>query len=54
MPLSHQLHIVLAEINLHEQCVIECEQQLKRRHADDEVVRKLDEVSGIGLLAASL
>src|SRR3546814_2936395 len=25
-------------------------QQLKRWHADDEVVRKLDEVSGIGLL----
>jgi transposase len=52
-PLRHQLHIVLAEINLHEQCLIECEQQLKRWHADDEVVRKLDEVSGIGLLTAS-
>ncbi|MDD2162318.1 IS110-like element ISPpu25 family transposase [Pseudomonas sp. MIL19] len=52
-PLSHQLHIVLAEINLHEQCMVECEQQLKRWHADDEVVRKLDEVSGIGLLTAS-
>lgn len=52
-PLSHQLHIVLAEINLHEQCMRECEQQLKRWHADDEIVRKLDEVSGIGLLTAS-
>jgi transposase len=52
-PLSHQLHIVLAEINLYEQCMIECEQQLKRWHADDEVVRKLDEVSGIGVLTAS-
>ena len=52
-PLSHQLHIVLAEINLHQQCMAECEQQLKRWHADDEVVRKLDEVSGIGLLTAS-
>lgn len=31
--------------------MIECEQQLKRWHAGDQVVRKLDEVSGIGLLA---
>ena len=31
----------------------ECEQQLKRWHADDDIVRKLDEVSGIGLLTAS-
>lgn len=53
VPLRHQLHIVLAEINLHEQCMVECEQQLKRWHADDEVVRKLDEVSGIGLRTAS-
>ncbi|WP_137820436.1 IS110 family transposase [Pseudomonas sp. 2FG] len=52
-PLSGQLHIVLAEINLYEQCMIECEQQLKRWHADDEIVHKLDEVSGIGLLTAS-
>jgi transposase len=29
-PLNHQLHIVLAEINLYEQCMVECEQQLKR------------------------
>jgi len=52
-PLRHQLHIVLAEINLHEQCMVECDQQLKRWHAEDEVVHKLDEVSGIGLLTAS-
>lgn len=52
-PLSHQLHIVLAEINLYQQCMIECEQQLKRWHANDEIVRKLDEVSGIGVLTAS-
>ena len=51
--LSRQLHIVLAEINLYEQCMAECEQQLKRWHAADEVVRKLDEVSGIGVLTAS-
>ncbi|WP_061237898.1 IS110 family transposase [Ectopseudomonas composti] len=44
---------VLAEINLYEQCMAECEQQLKRWHAEDEIVRKLDEVSGIGLLTAS-
>ena len=49
-PLSHQLHIVLAEINLYEQCMAECEQQLKRWHAEDEIVLKLDEVSGIGVL----
>jgi transposase len=52
-PLSQFLHIVLAEINLYQQCMSECEQQLKRWHADDEVVRILDEVSGIGLLTAS-
>ena len=51
--MSRLLHIVLAEINLYEQCMAECEQQLKRWHADDEIVRKLDEVSGIGLLTAS-
>lgn len=52
-PLSHQLHIVLAEINLYQQCMVECEQQLQRWHTDDEIVRKLDEVSGIGVLTAS-
>ncbi|PZW43265.1 transposase IS116/IS110/IS902 family protein [Pseudomonas sp. URMO17WK12:I2] len=52
-PLGRLLHIVLAEINLYEQCMAECEQQLKRWHADDDIVRKLDEVSGIGLLTAS-
>jgi transposase len=51
--LSRLLHIVLAEINLYEQCIAECEQQLKRWHADDNIVRELDEVSGIGLLTAS-
>lgn len=51
--LNRLLHIVLAEINLYEQCMAECEQQLQRWHADDEIVRKLDEVSGIGLLTAS-
>lgn len=51
--LRPQLQIVLAEINLYAQCMSECEQQLKRWHAADEVVRKLDEVSGIGLLTAS-
>lgn len=51
--LRGQLQIVLAEINLYEQCMAECEQQLARWHADDAIVRKLDEVSGIGLLTAS-
>src|SRR5690606_6348543 len=31
----------------------DCEQQLKRWHAEDAIVRKLDEVSGIGVLTAS-
>ncbi len=52
-PLNRLLHIVLAEIHLYEQCMAECEQQLKRWHADDDIVRKLDKVSGIGLLTAS-
>ncbi|WP_369958908.1 IS110 family transposase [Pseudomonas benzenivorans] len=52
-PLQHQLHIVLAEINLYQQCMVECEQQLQRWHAEDEIVHKLDEVSGIGVLTAS-
>lgn len=52
-PLRASLHIVLAEINLYEQCMADCEQQLKRWHADDAIVRKLDEVSGIGVLTAS-
>ncbi|MDP9941338.1 transposase [Pseudomonas sp. 3400] len=53
VPLSRLLHTVLAEINLDEQCMAECEQQLKRWHADDDIVRKLDVVGGIGLLTAS-
>lgn len=51
--LRGQLQIVLAEINLYEQCMVECEQQLARWHADDAIVRKLDEVSGTGVLTAS-
>lgn len=44
-PLRSSLHIVLAEIALYEQCMGESEQQLKRWHAEDAIVRKLDEVS---------
>ncbi|MDG9926377.1 MULTISPECIES: transposase, partial [unclassified Pseudomonas] len=47
------LQVVLGEINLYEQSMHECEEQLARWHAEDEIVRKLDEVSGIGLLTAS-
>lgn len=47
------LQVVLAEINLYEQSMHECEAQLSRWHAEDDIVRKLDEVSGIGLLTAS-
>lgn len=47
------LQVLLCEINLYEQSMHECEAQLARWHAGDEVVRKLDEVSGIGLLTAS-
>lgn len=52
-PLAQQLHLILAEINLYEQSMAECEQQMKDWHAEDEVVQRLDEVSGIGLLTAS-
>ena len=45
--------MVLAEISLYEQSMRECEEQLARWHADDEIVHKLDEISGIGLLTAS-
>ncbi|MDG9926378.1 MULTISPECIES: transposase, partial [unclassified Pseudomonas] len=47
------LQVVLGEINLYEQSMHECEAQLAGWHAEDEIVRKLDEVSGIGLLTAS-
>lgn len=47
------LQVLLGEINLYEQSMHECEAQLARWHVEDEVVRKLDEVSGIGLLTAS-
>lgn len=47
------LQIVLGEINLYQQCIADCERQLADWHAEDEIVHKLDEVSGIGLLTAS-
>ncbi|NMY40949.1 IS110 family transposase [Pseudomonas sp. WS 5013] len=47
------LQVVLAEISFYEQSMHECEAQLARWHADDEVVHLLDAVSGIGLLTAS-
>ncbi|MEX6504674.1 IS110 family transposase, partial [Pseudomonas zhanjiangensis] len=47
------LQIVLGEISLYQQCMADCERQLADWHAEDEIVRKLDEVSGIGLLTAS-
>ncbi|QLC74863.1 IS110 family transposase [Pseudomonas sp. LPB0260] len=47
------LQIVLGEINLYQQCMADCERQLQQWHAEDEIVRRLDEVSGIGLLTAS-
>ncbi|EOG6866381.1 IS110 family transposase, partial [Pseudomonas aeruginosa] len=47
------LQVLLAEISLYEQSMRECEEQLARWHADDEIVHRLDEVSGIGLLTAS-
>ncbi|MFI8745865.1 transposase, partial [Pseudomonas sp. NPDC077186] len=48
-----ELHLILAEINLYTQCMAESEARIERWHAGDEIVRKLDEVSGIGLLTAS-
>ncbi|WP_278956877.1 IS110-like element ISKpn4 family transposase [Aquipseudomonas alcaligenes] len=47
------LQMVLAEISLCEQSMRDSEEQLARWHADDDIVHKLDEVSGIGLLTAS-
>ena len=52
-PLRGALQVLLGEISLYEQSMRECEEQLARWHADDEIVHKLDEVSGIGLLTAS-
>lgn len=51
--LRPELHLILAEINLYEQCMAESEARIKRWHAEDDIVRKLDEVSGIGVLTAS-
>lgn len=47
------LQMVLGEISLCEQSMRDSEEQLARWHADDDIVHKLDEVSGIGLLTAS-
>src|SRR5690606_10381623 len=41
-PLRPELHLVLAEINLYEQCMAESEARIERWHAQDEIVRKLD------------
>ena len=51
--LRSSLQMVLAEISLCEQAMRDSEEQLARWHADDDIVHKLDEVSGIGLLTAS-
>ncbi|MCZ0856348.1 hypothetical protein OCL90_14395, partial [Enterococcus faecalis] len=47
------LQVLLAEISLYEQSMRECEEQLARWHAEDEIVHRLDEVSGIGLLTGA-
>lgn len=51
--LSELLHQVLAEISLYEQSMHSVEAELARLHAEDDIIRRLDEVSGIGLLTAS-
>lgn len=50
---AQPLQMVLAEISLCEQSMRHSEEMRARWHADDDIVHKLDEVSGIGLLTAS-
>ena len=51
--LAPQLHMILAEITQAEEWMADVEARLAEWHRDDEVVAKLDEVTGIGLLTAS-
>lgn len=51
--IAPQLHILLADINHCGIWMEECEATLARIHADDPVLARIDEVSGIGLLTAS-
>lgn len=53
LAISPQLHILLAEITQYSLWMQECEEQLGRLLEHDDVARRLDEVSGIGLLTAS-
>lgn len=52
-PLAAQLHILLAEIQHHSEWMQDCEAQLKQLLRQDDIVQRIDEISGIGLLTAS-
>lgn len=51
--LAPQIHIVLAEIQHLSEWMATCEQQLEQLLKHDEIIERIDEVSGIGLLTAS-
>lgn len=51
--IASSLHIVLAEITQHGLWIDECEQQLKTLLSEDEALKRIDEVIGIGILTGS-
>ena len=51
--LAPQIHIALAEIQHLSEWMATCEQQLEQLLSQDEIVDRIDEISGIGLLTAS-
>lgn len=51
--LAPQMHIVLAEIQHLSEWMTSSEQQLNNLVAQDEIIERIDEVSGIGVLTAS-
>jgi transposase len=53
LPIAQQLHLILTDITQFALAMQECEEQLARLLANDEVLERLDAVSGIGLLTAS-
>lgn len=51
--LAPQIHIMLAEIQHLSEWMLTCEQQLQQLLKHDEIVERIDDISGIGLLTAS-
>lgn len=52
-PIVAQLHILLAEIHHHREWMDQCEAQLSQLLKQDEIVQRIDDISGIGVLTAS-